>query len=72
MTAIAADAVAAQSLRVPLGTPLLRIRAVLSDRHGRLRAIYESLSRPDRLRIQAAFERSATRGLQATWRLKRR
>ena len=72
MNAIAADAVAARSLRVPLGTPLLRIRAVMSDSRGRLRAIYESVSRPDRFRVRAAFERNATLGLQARWRLKRR
>jgi GntR family transcriptional regulator len=72
MNAIAADAVAARSLRVSLGTPLLRIRAVMSDSRGRLRAIYESLSRPDRFRVLAAFERNATPGLQARWQLKRR
>jgi GntR family transcriptional regulator len=72
MNAIAADAVAARSLRVSLGTPLLRIRAVMSDSRGRLRAIYESLSRPDRFRVRAAFERNATPGLRARWQLKRR
>jgi GntR family transcriptional regulator len=71
MSAIAADVVAARSLRVPLGTPLLRIRAVMSDSHGRLRAVDESLSRPDRLRVPAAFERNAAQGLRARWRLKR-
>jgi GntR family transcriptional regulator len=70
MNAIAADAVAARSLQVSVGTPLLRIQAVMSDSHGRLRAIYESLSRPDRFRVRAAFERNATRGLQARWRLR--
>jgi DNA-binding GntR family transcriptional regulator len=70
MNAIAADAAAARSLRVALGTPLLRIRAVMRDSHGRLRAVYESLSRPDRFRVCAAFERNVTRGLQARWRLK--
>jgi GntR family transcriptional regulator len=70
LNAIAADAVAARSLRVPLGTPLLRTRAVMRDSRGRLRAIHESLSRPDRFRVCAAFERNATRGLQARWRLK--
>jgi GntR family transcriptional regulator len=69
MNAIAADAVAARSLGVPLGAPLLRIRAVMSDSRGRLRAIYESLSRPDRFRVRAAFERHATRGLQTRWQL---
>jgi GntR family transcriptional regulator len=69
MNAIAADAVAARSLRVSVGTPLLRMRAVMNDSHGRLRAIYESLSRPDRFRVRAAFERGVTRGLQARWRL---
>ena len=72
MNAIAADVDAARSLRVSVGTPLLRIRAVMSDSHGRLLAIDESLSRPDRFRVLAAFERNATRGLQARWRLKRR
>ena len=69
INAIAADAVAARSLRVSIGTPLLRIRAVMSDSRGRLRAIYESLSRPDRFRVRAAFERNATPGLKARWRL---
>jgi GntR family transcriptional regulator len=71
MNAIAADAVAARLLRVSLGTPLLRIRSVMSDSRGRLRAIYESLSRPDRFRVRAAFERNATPGLRARWQLKR-
>jgi GntR family transcriptional regulator len=72
MNAIAADAVAARSLGVSIGTPLLRIRAVMSDSRGRLRAIHESLSRPDRFRVRAAFERNATPGSKARWRLTRR
>jgi GntR family transcriptional regulator len=72
MNAIAADAIAAGSLRVSIGAPLLRIRAVMSDSHGRLRATFESLSRPDRFRVRAAFERNATPGLKARWRLTRR
>jgi GntR family transcriptional regulator len=72
INAIAADTVAARSLGVSIGTPLLRIRSVMSDSRGRLRAIDESLSRPDRFRVRAAFERNATSCLKARWRLTRR
>jgi hypothetical protein len=44
----------------------------MSDGRGRLRAIYESLSRPDRFHVRADFERNATPGLRARWQLKRR
>src|ERR1700730_14772235 len=72
MNAIAADAVAARALRVSLRAPVLPIRAVMSRTRARLRSIYESLSRPDLFRVHAAFERTATPGAQARWRLKRR
>ena len=49
--AVAADAEAARALEVPLGSPLLRLRAVLSDDTGRLRAVLESLCRSERLRL---------------------
>lgn len=52
MGAIAADAAAARALGVPLGSPLLRVRAVLIDSAGRLRAVLESLCRSDRLQIK--------------------
>lgn len=56
-TAVAADALAARQLEVPLGTPLLRFRAALHDAAGRLLAIHEALIRPDRLRLGATLER---------------
>ncbi|HVC31685.1 MAG TPA: GntR family transcriptional regulator [Steroidobacteraceae bacterium] len=49
---VAADAEAARVLKVPLGAPLLRVRAVLTDGAGRLRAVLESLCRSDRLRLK--------------------
>lgn len=52
MGAVAADAEVARALDVPLGSPLLRVRAVLTDDAGRLRAIVESLCRSDRLRLK--------------------
>jgi GntR family transcriptional regulator len=71
-SAVAADAIAARRLGISLGTPLLRIRAVLSDGNGRLRAVYESLSRPDRFHVRAELERDLTRSSQTWWRLKAR
>lgn len=50
--AIAADAGAAKALAVPLGFPLLRMRAVLTDDAGRLHAVLESLCRSDRLQLR--------------------
>jgi DNA-binding GntR family transcriptional regulator len=47
-----ADADAAHALEVPLGTPLLRVRAVLTDQTGTLRAVLESLCRSDRLQVK--------------------
>lgn len=52
MGAVAADADAARALGVPLGSPLLRVRAVLTDGAGRLRAVSESLCRSDRLQLK--------------------
>lgn len=49
---IAADADAAGALEVPLGSPVLRVRAVLSDAAGNPRAVLESLCRSDRLRLK--------------------
>lgn len=69
-SAVAADATAARRLDVSLGTPLLRMRAVLWDARGHLRAIYESLCRSDRFHLRAALERNSTRGSQTQWRLK--
>jgi GntR family transcriptional regulator len=50
--AIAADAEAARALAVPLGFPLLRVRAVLTDDAGGLRAVLESLCRSDRVQLR--------------------
>ena len=71
-SAVAADAVAARRLDVSLGTPLLRLRAVMLDGHGRLRGIEESLCRPDRFRVRAMLERNRTPGSHTPWSLKRR
>jgi GntR family transcriptional regulator len=69
-TAVAADAVAAKRLAVALGTPLLRMRATLWDSQGQLRAIHETLCRPDRLHVRAALERNSGRGPSPQWRLR--
>lgn len=50
--AVPADAAAARALAVPLGSPLLRVRAVLTDDSGALRAVMESLCRSDRLQLR--------------------
>jgi GntR family transcriptional regulator len=50
--AIPADADAARALAVPLGSPLLRVRAVLTDDAGGLRAVLESLCRSDRVEFR--------------------
>jgi GntR family transcriptional regulator len=71
-SAVAADAIAARRLDVSLGTPLLRIRAVLCDGRGRLRAIHESLCRPDRFHVRAALERNPARNSNSQWRLRQR
>ena len=57
VAAIAADADAARALEVPLGSPLLRVRAALTDDAGRVRAVLESLCRSDRLQLKM-LERS--------------
>ncbi len=67
--ATAADALAARQLRVPFGAPLLRIRTVLRDAEGRLRALDESLFRPDRVHVRTSIVRDGTSGAQASWRL---
>jgi GntR family transcriptional regulator len=50
--AVPADAGAVHALQVPLGSPLLRIRAVLTGDAGELRAVVESLCRSDRLQLK--------------------
>jgi GntR family transcriptional regulator len=50
--AVAADADAAHRLRVPLGSALIRVRAVLTGDAGELRAVLESRCRSDRLQLK--------------------
>jgi len=47
-----ADVDAAEALEVPLGTPLLRLRAVLTVESGEVRAVLESFCRSDRLQLK--------------------
>jgi GntR family transcriptional regulator len=47
VSATIADEVAAQRLRVPVGSPLLVMTTLFSDRHGRPIAFIEALYRPD-------------------------
>jgi GntR family transcriptional regulator len=68
--AVAADLMAAEQLKVPLGSPLLRMRIVFRDSRRRVCAICESVSRPDRFLIRAALERNPSRKEKAAWRLK--
>jgi hypothetical protein len=46
------------------------MRAVFSDAKGRIRAIYESLSRPDHLNVRAELERVRARSAHSPWRLR--
>jgi GntR family transcriptional regulator len=50
--AVPADADAARALQVPLGSALVRVRAVLTGDGSELRAVVESLCRSDRLRLK--------------------
>lgn len=50
--AVAADADAARTLRVPLGSALIRVRAVLTGDAGELRAVLEGLCRSDHLQLK--------------------
>lgn len=52
MGAVPADADAARALEVPLGSPLLRVRAVLTGEGGEVRAVLESLCRSDRVQLK--------------------
>ena len=50
--AVPANADAARALQVPLGSALVRVRAVLTGDGGELRAVVESLCRSDRLQLK--------------------
>ena len=52
VAAVAADVGAVRALQVPLGSPVLRVRAVLTGDAGELRAVMESLCRSDRLQLK--------------------
>jgi len=67
--AVAADSFAAGQLDVPLGTPLLRVRAALRDEQDRLRALDESLFRPDLMELHAQLERRPSRRGTFLWRI---
>ena len=70
MSAVAAGSIAARELDVSLGTPLLRMRTVFTDGKGRVKAVYESLSRPDHLSVRAELERNPGGRAQGPWRLR--
>jgi len=70
-SAIAADAVAAKRLDVPLGAPLLRTRAVLTIERDQLCAVIDSACRPDRFNVRAELERNGGRNSNSGWHLKR-
>ena len=59
MTAVAADGFASKALRVPMGSPLLRIRRTVRDRKGRPVEHQEYLYRPERYehRVPLDFSR---------------
>ena len=52
MGAVPADADAARALQVPLGSALVRVRAVLTGENGELRAVTEIVCRSDRLQLK--------------------
>ena len=56
MTAVAADGFAAQSLKVPMGSPLLRIRRLVRDSKGRPVEHQEYLYRPERYEHRARLD----------------
>jgi GntR family transcriptional regulator len=70
-SAVAADAVAANRLDVSLGATLLRTGGVLTGSNYELHAVIESLCRPDRFDVRAAFERNSNRNSGSRWHLKR-
>lgn len=50
--AVPADVDAARALQVPLGSALVRVRAVLTGDAGELRAVLQSLCRSDRMQLK--------------------
>ena len=68
-TAVAADAIASRQLKVAIGSPLLRVRAALSDADGELLAVDEMLMRPDRAHLHDTLARSRA-GKFRQWQLK--
>jgi GntR family transcriptional regulator len=64
-----ADAVAARQLSLTLGAPLIRLRAILRGRDGELRAVEESLFRPDHCQLQVTFAREGSATNRPRWKL---
>jgi GntR family transcriptional regulator len=64
-----ADAVAAKQLALTLGAPLIRLRSTLRGRDGELRAVEESLFRPDLCQLHVNFERDRSAGSRSKWKL---
>ena len=64
-----ADAVAAKQLALTLGAPLIRLRSTLRGRDGELRAVEESLFRPDLCQLQVDFERDRAASARGKWKL---
>ncbi|MBX5461162.1 MAG: GntR family transcriptional regulator [Steroidobacteraceae bacterium] len=68
-TAVAADAIAAKQLKVAIGSPLLRVRAALTDSKGELLAVDESLLRPDRAYLHENLRRERAGRARPRWQL---
>jgi GntR family transcriptional regulator len=56
MTAVAADGFAAKALKVPMGSPLLRVRRIVRDKKGRPVEHQEYLYRPERYEHRVRFD----------------
>jgi GntR family transcriptional regulator len=64
-----ADAVAAKQLALTLGAPLIRLRSTLRGRNGELRAVEESLFRPDLCQLHVNFDRDTGARARGKWKL---
>ena len=64
-----ADAVAAKQLALTLGAPLIRLRSTLRGRDGELRAVEESLFRPDLCQLNVSFERDRSASARSRWKV---
>lgn len=64
-----ADAVAAKQLALTLGAPLIRLRSTLRGRGGELRAVEESLFRPDLCQLHLGFDRDRSARGRGKWKV---